>query len=141
MPGATVHFRMVFEMAGAEGMPPTDAETVATACINVDQLWPGSTKPWRHFNPTASLYWAPRYFREAFAARADGERETALIRLGWAIHCRQDSIGHGVMGLSHLRYRLGILHRDPDDWAKMTPGARAAIERETRSMLRTFMAS
>ncbi len=104
MPGATVHFRMVFEMAGAEGMPPTDAEAVATACINVDQLWPGSTKPWRHFNPTASLYWAPRYFREALAAR-------------------------------------GILHRDPDDWAKMTPGARAAIERETRSMLRTFMAS
>jgi hypothetical protein len=141
VPGATVHFRMVLETAVAEGMPTTDAETVAQACFDVDSLWPGRTKPTRHFNPFASLYWAPRYFREALAARAAGDPATALVRLGWALHAKQDSIGHGVLGLSHLRFRMGLLKRSPDDWYKMTVRARAAIERETHRMLREFIAS
>jgi hypothetical protein len=141
VPGPTVHFRMVLEMAVQEGMPTTDAEAVATACLSVDSLWPGRNKPTRHFNPFAPLYWEPRYMREALAALAAGDRATALARLGWAIHCRQDSIGHGVLGLSHLRYRLGLLKRDPDDWSKMTGRARSAIERDTRRMLRAFIAA
>jgi hypothetical protein len=141
VPGPTVHFRMVLEMAVEEGMPTTDAEAVATACLNVDSLWPGRTKPSRHFNPIAPLYWAPRYMREALAARAAGDTSTALTRLGWALHSKQDSIGHGALGLSHLRYRMGLIERDPDDWSRMTPRARAAIGRETRGMLREFLAS
>ena len=141
MPGPTVHFRMVRTIAAEEGMSASDAEAVAKACLSVDQLWPGSIKPTRHFWPFAPLYWVPRYFGEALAARAAGDAATALTRLGWAIHGKQDSIGHGVLGLSHLRFRLGILKRDPDDWALMTPRARAAIERETHAMVRRFLAS
>lgn len=141
MPGATVHFRMVLETAVAQGMPTPDAEVVAQACFDVDSLWPGRTRPTRHFNPFASLYWAPRYMGEALAARAAGDSATALVRLGWALHAKQDSIGHGVLGLSHLRFRMGLMSRDPDDWYKMTPRARAAIERETNAMIRRFLAS
>lgn len=140
MPGPTVHFRMVMTIAVEEGLSAADAEAVARACLNVDQLWPGRTKPARHFIPFA-LYWVSRYFREAVAARATGDSVTALTRLGWAIHSKQDSIGHGVIGLSHLRYRLGIIKRDPDDWSLMTPRARVAIERETHAMVRHFLAS
>jgi hypothetical protein len=132
MPGPTVHYRYTVEWAIAEGLPRPDAEAAADADAGTDVLWPGSRKWSRHFNPTASLFWVPVYFRRAV-------REASPEYLGRSLHCAQDSIGHGLFGLAHLRYRFGGLERDPDDWARMPERTRERIEWATRRMVRAYV--
>ncbi len=137
-----MHSRLTARWAIEEGMPEADALVVADADARVDMLWPGSRKPARHFNPTASLVFAPQYLRRAIMmAGGGGTPSEALVNLGRALHCRQDSIGHGVFGLAHLRFRFGLLKRDPDDWNRMPARAREGIERSTRAMLRRYLAA
>jgi hypothetical protein len=132
MPGPTVHFRYTVEWAVAARMPRQLAERVADSCAKVDALWPGSTLWTRHFDPTATLFWLPVYFARAV-------RDASPRYLGYAIHCRQDAIGHGLLGLSHLRYRFGLLDRDPDDWALMPARTRARMERATGRIVRAYL--
>ncbi|HEX9094094.1 MAG TPA: hypothetical protein VF902_08940 [Coriobacteriia bacterium] len=132
MPGPTVHHRLTIEWALDEGLDRVRAEQVGTADANVDQLWPGTERWSRHFNPPATLFWTPWYFLRAV-------REASPTRLGYALHCRQDAIGHGAFGLAHLRFDIGMLRRDPDDWSRMPPRVRAAIERDTRRIMRAYL--
>lgn len=132
MPGPTVHFRYTVEWAIAEGLPRAEAEQVADADAGVDVLWPGSQRWTRHFNPTATAFWMPYYLLRA-------TRGLSAEDLGRALHCRQDAIGHGYLGLAHLRHRFGLLERDPDDWTRMPERTRARIERDTRRIVRLYL--
>jgi hypothetical protein len=147
VPGSQVHRQLTEEWAIDEGMAPADARLVAAADRGVDARWPGSRSPARHFNPTATLVFAPAYLRSALRIlrAADGAdlaaHATALERLGWALHCRQDGIAHGVFGELHLLHSHGVLGRNPDDWGAMPQRTRDAIERATRRMVRRFLAA
>jgi hypothetical protein len=140
VPGPHVHYRLTAQWATEEGMPEADAQVVAQADLEVDMHWPGSQKWGRHFNPTASLWFSPRYRFAAVRLARAGAHSEALVSLGRALHSRQDAIGHGLLGLAHLKHRFGLLQRDPDDWNLMPPAVRAAIERDTRAMVRRYLA-
>ena len=140
MPGFAVHFRLTMDWAIEEGMSVADAEAVGRASVLVDDLWPGAHRPLRHFNPTASLLFAPLEMRRAVDSADEGEREQALVHLGRSLHSRQDAIGHGRLGLAHLLHSTGLLRRDPDVWEDMPPHVRREIERVTRRHVRRFLA-
>ena len=140
MPGFAVHFHLTMRWAIEEGMAEADAEAVGLASVLVDDLWPGARKPLRHFNPTASLLFAPLEMRRAVAFARVGDLEQALTHLGRSLHSRQDAIGHGRLGLNHLLYSAGLLGRDPDVWEDMPVRVKVEIERATRRDLRGFLA-
>jgi len=140
MPGPHVHFRLTMQWAIEAGLDAAEAEVVGRASLLVDQLWPGSRKPARHFNPTASLLMAPLESRRAVALALAGDRAGALTHLGYSLHSRQDAIGHGRLGLNHLALYTGLPFRDPDVWETMPRSVQARIERATRNELRRFVA-
>lgn len=132
MPGPGVHYKLTREWAEQEGMSAADAAKAAEADIAVDILWPGSDLWTRHFNPTARLFWVPLNFRLAVGRRSPGH-------LGFALHSLQDSFGHGLLGLSHLRYRFGMLKRQPDIWELMPDRTRRRIEATSRALIRAYV--
>lgn len=131
MPAPRVHHRLTERWALEEGLDPASAKAAGIADVHVDLLWPGTRWWTRHFNPTASLFWAPYYLVRAI-------RDGSPTLLGYALHCKQDAIGHGLLGLAHIRARLGLLDRDPDDWALMPAQIQAAIELASRRMIRRY---
>ena len=139
MPGPQVHFTLTMLWAMEEGMSRADAEEVGRSNLEVDLVWPGRRRWGRHFNPMATLVFARRYATEAARLESDGEHAEALVAFGRALHSRQDGIGHGRLGLAHLKYRLGALRRHPDDWDRMPRRTQAQIERATRSAVRDFL--
>ena len=139
MPGPQVHFRLTSQWAIEGGMLESDAQVVAQADIEVDLLWPGSKMWGRHFNPMATFIFARRYKAEALRLELAGAHLEALVALGRAIHCLQDGVGHGRLGLAHMEYRFGLLKRHPDEWKDMPPKTRARIEAVTRKTVRRFL--
>jgi hypothetical protein len=139
VPGFAVHFRLTMRWAVEEGMTEADAEAAGRASVLVDDLWPGSRKPLRHFNPTASLVFAPLEMRRAVAFARAGDREQALTHLGRSLHSRQDAIGHGRLGLNHLLHSAGLLGRHPDVWEEMPPQVKLDLESVTRREVRRFL--
>jgi hypothetical protein len=139
MPGPRVHLHLTTEWAIDEGFAASDAQAMADADIGVDDLWPGSHRPLRHFNPTASVVFVPLESRRAVRADRAGDRAGALIHLGRALHSAQDAIGHGRLGLNHLAWDVGLLRRQPDVWETMPASVRARIERASRRVLRRFL--
>jgi hypothetical protein len=140
VPGPLVHHRFTTEWATEEGLTQSDAEVVAEADITVDLLWPGSRKWGRHFAPWSTLLFAPRYYRQAVrVALEGGSMSESLVALGRCLHCRQDGVGHGMLGLGHLLPRLGLSTRDPDEWKTMPPRIKAGIERVTRETVRRYV--
>jgi hypothetical protein len=129
MPGPAVHFRLTMTLAVDEGLSAADAEAVGRADILVDEMWPGRTHWWLHFNPTASAVFAPLELRRALRAVDSGDREGALTHLGRSLHMRQDAVGHGRLGLNHLAWDVGLLRRNPDEWETMPAPVRSRIER------------
>lgn len=138
MPGFEVHFRLTMRWAMEEGMSEPDAEAVGRASLLVDDLWPGSRKPIRHFNPTAPLLALIEMRRAVESARA-GDQRAALTHLGRCLHSRQDGIGHGRAGLNHLLYRAGMLRRHPDFWDQMPISVQRRLEHSTRTTIRRFL--
>ncbi|MEN6431240.1 MAG: hypothetical protein ABFC80_10435 [Coriobacteriales bacterium] len=108
------------------------AECIARADVELDWTHParGSVGNMsRHFGLTACL-WAEWYLYRAC-------RDRSCEDLGRALHCVQDAIAHGVLGLKHVRHMAGLA-RDPDDWDAATLRVRRAIERRSVSMLCRF---
>jgi hypothetical protein len=138
MPGPYVHFRLTMALALEAGMTESDAEAIGRADILVDDLWPGHTHWWLHFNPAASVVFAPLELWRAVRAARSGDRGGALTHLGRSLHMRQDAVGHGRFGLNHMLMGLGLLGRDPDVWETMPPTVQTRIERATRRALRSF---
>jgi hypothetical protein len=139
MPGPAVHLRMTMNLAIEEGFSQADAEAVGTADNLVDDLWPGRTHWWLHFNPPASLVFGPLELRRAVRARRAGDGAGALAHLGRSLHSRQDAVGHGRLGLNHLLWDVGLLKRNPDVWELMPSSVQARIDATTRRTLRTFL--
>jgi len=139
VPGPTVHLRLTMEWAIDEGLATEEAQSVGTADVLVDELWPGHQKWWHHFNPSASLLFAPLEMRRAVSAYRRGDRVAWMTHLGRSLHSRQDAVGHGRLGLNHIAWDLGVLKRDPDDWELMPASVRARIERATKRALARFI--
>jgi hypothetical protein len=136
-----VHHRFTTDWATEEGLAPSDAEVVGEADIQVDLLWPGSKKWGRHFNPMARLIFGPLYYRRAVRdANGAGSASESLVALGRCLHCRQDGVGHGILGLAHMKLRFKLTNRNPDEWNTMPPKIREGIERATRSTVRRYIA-
>jgi hypothetical protein len=127
------------EWAVDEGLTFEEAQSVATADVLVDELWPGHRKWWHHFNPPASLVFAPLEMGRAVRAYRTGDRAAWMTHLGRSLHSRQDAVGHGRLGLNHLAWNAGVLRRDPDDWDLMPPSVQGRIERATRKALARFL--
>lgn len=141
MPGPAVHFRLTMNTAIAAGFDEAEAEALGRADLRVDELTPGSRWWWLHFNPTASLVFAPLEMRRALRASRAGDRTSALEHLGRSIHMRQDAIGHGRFGLNHLMWDFKLMKRHPDEWDTMPPSVQRRIERATWRALRRIPAS
>jgi len=139
MPGPAVHLHRTTSWSVEEGLSRADAETVASADILVDKLWPGNRIWWRHFNPPASLIFGPLELRRAVRAERTGDHAAALTHLGRSLHSRQDAVGHGRFGMNHLAWDVGLLKRNPDDWDLMPSSVQARIERATRRAVRAFV--
>jgi hypothetical protein len=132
--GPYVHRDLTRQWALEEGLSPKDAEVVAKADLHLDYEFPGSVSPiWamRHLGPSAR-WWAYRYLARA---KVGG----SLQDLGRALHCIQDTVAHGALGLTHMRRRLRLLGRHPDVWETAPPAVREGIEAETRRFLREWM--
>jgi hypothetical protein len=136
-----VHLRLTMGWATEEGLTPEEAQSVATADVLVDELWPGHRKWWHHFNPPASLLFAPLEMARAVRAYRAGERVAWMTHLGRSLHSRQDAVGHGRLGLNHLAWNAGLLGRDPDEWELMPASVQDRIERATRRALARFLRS
>lgn len=131
--GPDVHFRMTRDWADDAGLA-AQAEMIARADVGVDWDHParGSLGNMsRHFGLTARL-WSAWYLSRALARRSPDD-------LGRALHCAQDAIAHGALGLGHLRFMAGA-HRNPDDWDAAPERVRRAIERRSREMLARYAA-
>jgi hypothetical protein len=122
-----------------EGLSPEEAQSVATADVLVDELWPGHRKWWHHFNPPASLVFAPLEMGRAVRACRRGDRVAWMTHLGRSLHSRQDAVGHGRLGLNHLAWNVGVLRRDPDEWELMPASVQVRIERANRRALARFL--
>jgi hypothetical protein len=127
------------EWAIEQGLTPQQAQSVATADVLVDELWPGHIKWWHHFNPTASLLFAPLEMGRALRAYRSGDQVAWTTHLGRSLHSRQDAVGHGRLGLNHVAWNAGLLRRDPDEWELMPGSVQTRIERATRRALSRFL--
>jgi hypothetical protein len=129
--GPYVHFELTRDWAEEAGLGDV-ADRIARADVLFDWQYParGSLlNLTRHFAPWTYL-WAASYTRRALS-------EPAPEQLGWALHCLQDATAHGVFGLAHIRYQLG-LGRDPDDWEAAPEHVRRRIAERSRRLLARY---
>jgi len=129
--GPYVHFYLTRDWAREAGFGDA-ADRIALADITVDAENPARRSIGdftRHFAPWAYL-WVRYHFRAAV-------RERSLESLGRALHSAQDAPSHGVVGLAHIRYNLG-LGRDPDDWDVAPERVRNRIRERSLRLLRRY---
>jgi len=115
-------------------MEPSLAHDVALDDVRFDIVFPGNlslVNALRHLGPTARL-WAYRYL--SHAKKTGSARE-----LGYALHCLQDAVSHGVLGMAHIRNRMKMTERDPDDWQAAPVRMKNALERETKRFACQFL--
>lgn len=120
--GPFVHNDLTRKWAEDVGFDKEKTEVIARACIEIDK--PLILKPWCHF----AVFGAGliSYFL-LFLAVLLGRTEL----LGYAIHCRQDSIGHGLIApWNHSR--------ETDDWNLAKTKTKEKIQRVTKRYLSTF---
>lgn len=131
--GPAVHFQLTREWAIEAGLADI-AERVARADVGYDFQFParaGLLNMTRHFAPFVHL-WGLVYARRALRGRSPEY-------LGWALHCRQDAVAHGVLGLGHVRFMLGWA-RHPDDWDLAPERVRHRIRERSLALLRRYHA-
>jgi len=123
-----VHYELTKRWAIEEGFSEEDAETVAAADWGVDRVH--HVREWRNKGYHFAWLGARRRARRLLAG---ARRERDLVALGEALHCVQDAIGHGQLG--HVWHWDGI-----DRWDERSERVRLRLERETRALLRTYLA-
>lgn len=129
--GPYVHFELTHDWAEEAGLGDI-AERVARADVDFDWQYPARGSLFnltRHFAPWTYV-WAAVYARRALETHSPEH-------LGWALHCLQDALSHGVLGLAHVRHRLG-LSRDPDDWSAAPERTRRRIGDQSRRLLARY---
>ena len=120
--GTYVHRALTKKWALQAGFSAETAEQISLACYKFDGLlW---SKLWCHF-AILGAWPAGKVF--LFVAR---RRHSAKL-LGYAVHCAQDSIGHGwVLPWNHTP--------DLDDWNAAGAAKQQKIEQVSLTMLRRF---
>ena len=128
-----MHLRLTERWLVAAGFDEDVAREIAHCDVRYDMEHPGSlglANATRHLGPSARL-WAHAHLRRA-------KRTGSPCELGRALHCIQDAESHGLFGLSHIRHRLGLLRRDPDDWEAAPDPLRRRVERATGRFARSY---
>jgi hypothetical protein len=134
--GPFVHLRLTEEWLIEAGFDEKTAREVALCDVRYDMEHPGSlglVNSMRHLGPGARL-WSRVHLRRA-------KRTASPCELGRALHCAQDAESHGLFGLSHIRHRIGLLDRDPDDWEAAPEPLRHRIEHATERLARAYLSS
>lgn len=132
--GPLVHHDLTLQWAKASGLDPDTAERIARADVLVDREFKATASLRNltmHFAPWA-YFWVWRFGRQAMA---EGSPEA----LGRALHCAQDAIAHGVLGLAHLRFDAHIA-RNPDDWRGAPERVRERIRLASMRLLARYRA-
>lgn len=141
---AYVHGTLTRQWAIESGYAPSFAMQVSVHDVGVDtEFWawgvPRGGNLKYHFAPLGASRIAKRSLTRAIGTE---DREEALHQLGIALHCAQDAIAHGRLGLGHLRYDLGVALGlrvgSPDLWTDSSERKRRAIERVSREYLSRF---
>jgi hypothetical protein len=124
-----VHYEFTKRWAIDEGFSEEEAEVIARADNDVDRVH--HVRQWRnkgyHFALLGADLRARRLFRKAVERRD-------LVALGEALHCIQDSIGHGAIG--HVYHWDGI-----DRWDRRGERVRRRLERRSRTLLSDYRSS
>ena len=124
-----VHHDFTKRWAIDAGFSEEDAQTIATACWNVDTVH--NVYEWRNKRYHFAWLGANRLARRLLKQSIDtGD----LVSLGEALHCIQDAVGHGFWG--HIVHWDGI-----DRWERRGPRVRERIERRSREALSAFRES
>jgi hypothetical protein len=113
------------------GLDGDVAHEIARCDVRYDMEHPGSLglmNSTRHLGPSARV-WARIHLRRA-------KRTGSPCEFGRALHCIQDAESHGLLGLSHIRHRLGLLRRDPDDWEAAPDALKRRVRRATDRYVR-----
>lgn len=132
--GPYVHFDLTRDWARKAGLGDV-ADRIALADITVDAENPARRSLGdftRHFAPWAYA-WVWYHARRAV-------RERSPESLGHALHSAQDVPSHGLLGLAHVRYNLGVA-RDPDDWDLAPERVKARIAKASLRLLERYRAS
>jgi hypothetical protein len=131
--GPKVHLRLTERWLVEAGFDEDIAHEIARCDVRYDMEYPGSlglVNSTRHLGPSARL-WAATHLRRA-------KRTGSPCELGRALHCIQDAESHGLLGLSHIRHRIGLLRRDPDDWEAAPDALKARVRRATDRYARSW---
>jgi len=108
------------------GFSDEESEVIASADWNVDAIH--DVREWANKGYHFAWLGANRRARRLlFAACEHGD----LVALGEALHCAQDSIGHGFWG--HIVHWKGI-----DRWERRGDRVRRRIENRSRQMLAAY---
>ncbi len=121
-----VHYERTRVWALDEGYTDEESTQIARADWAVDRIH--SVREWRNKGYHFAWLGAERRARRLFSSAV---RSGDLVSLGEALHCVQDSVGHGFWG--HLYHWDGI-----DRWDRRGPGVRARLERRSRELLAAY---
>jgi hypothetical protein len=131
--GPFVHLRLTEQWLVESGFDEDVAHEIAECDVRYDMEHPGSLgvmNSTRHLGPSARL-WARIHLSRA-------KRTGSPCEFGRALHCIQDAESHGLLGLSHIRHRIGLLRRDPDDWEAAPDALKRRVRRATDRYARSW---
>ncbi len=118
-----VHHNLTRKWAIKEGYSELQAEKIARACWDFD--WKKWFKPWAHFTICGAEIFSFLFFRLALAYRSERF-------LGYAIHTKQDAIGHGLIPPWQHRKLFPAI----DSWQEISSAKKRKIEQATRQILK-----
>ncbi len=122
-----VHYEFTRAWAIDEGFSEEEASSIAAADWDVDRIY--NVHRWRNKGYHFAWLGANRTARRLLADAIEHGDTTAL---GQALHCVQDSLGHGFWG--HVWHWHGI-----DRWAHRGARVRVRLERRSREMLASYL--
>jgi len=117
------HHNLTFQWSVEEGFPRSVAREIARANEVLDEKWWG--KPWAHF----ALAGASLFSSFCFVLSLIGKSPKLL---GYALHARQDSLGHGLI----FPWQHRGCFPEIDSWAKASEEKKGKIEKASRLLLK-----
>jgi RHS repeat-associated protein len=120
-----VHYTLTKLWAYSEGFR-TQCGKIASACNSVDALW--WARGYAHYAILGAHLTAANWLGTAIAVNS-------LTWLGYAIHAKQDAIGHGwIRPSQHGKGQYKYI----DIWSKASRDKQRAVENATKEFLRVF---
>jgi hypothetical protein len=121
--GPYVHRDLTKKWALEAGFSPEEADLIGRANLDLDtKCW---VKPWAHF-----ILFGACPICKILAWRARRRRDLRL--LGYALHAKQDALGHGwILPFQH--------NPSLDEWSNATEATQKRIATESQAMLTRYL--